>query len=73
MNNISEDSTLSQIFEKARLKVASFTELKKKNLKESLEHGLALLKTDDEMDMYLALYGDIASSKVDYGLFEIAI
>lgn len=45
-------------------RVGNFSEEKTKRLIEALEHGLGELKTDDEMDMYLATYGEIHQSKL---------
>lgn len=64
MKNISAQSYFSNLLEEAKKRVNAFPESKTKKLKESLEHGLAELRTEDEMDIYLASYGAIHQEKL---------
>lgn len=57
MKIISPRNSFSNILEETKKRVDDMPEPKTKKLKESLEHGLAELKTEDEMDMYLSSYG----------------
>lgn len=63
MKIISPQNSFSNILEEAKKIVDDMPESKTKRLKESLEHGLAELKTEDEMDMYLSSYGTMHQEK----------
>ncbi len=64
MKIISPQNSFSNILEEAKKRVDDMPESKTKRLKESLEHGLAELKTEDEMDMYLSSYGTMHQEKL---------
>ena len=55
---------LNVILNEAHARVGRYSESKIKHLKEILEHGLGELKTEEEMDMYLASYGEIHQAKL---------
>lgn len=56
--------TFESVLQEAKSRVDSFSEAKTKRLKEALEHGLGDLKSQEEMDMYLASYGEIHQAKL---------
>lgn len=64
MKNISAHNAFSMILENANRRIEGMSESKTKKLKEFLDHGLAELKTEDEMDMYLSSYGTIHQEKL---------
>lgn len=64
MKIISPQNSFSNILEDAKRRVDAMPKAKTKKLKESLEHGLAELKTEDEMDMYLSSYGTMHQEKL---------
>lgn len=57
-------NSFPHILEEAKTRVDAMPESKTKKLKESLEHGLAELTTEDEMDMYLSSYGTMHQEKL---------
>lgn len=64
MNYIPPHNTFDQILNAAKTHVAKFSETKRQHLKEALDHGLGELKSENEMDMYLASYGEIHQAKL---------
>lgn len=64
MANIPAHNTFNLVLKAAQSRVEEFSEAKMKRLKDALEHGLGDLKTKDEMDMYLASYGEIHQDKL---------
>lgn len=61
---MSAQNYFSELLVGAKKRVNAFPETKTKKLKEALEHGLAELKTEDEMDMYLSTYGAMHQEKL---------
>jgi len=59
MKNIPPHNTFDNVKEKATDRVNRMPESKTKKLKDALEHGLANVTTNDEMDKYLSSYGSI--------------
>lgn len=59
MKNIPAYNSFSNVRETATTRINKMCESKTKKLKEALDHGLANLSTEDEMDMYLSSYGEI--------------
>lgn len=59
MKNIPPHNKFDNVKEKATDRVNRMPESKTKKLKDALEHGLANVTTNDEMDKYLSSYGSI--------------
>lgn len=64
MANIPAYNTFEQVRKAAQSRVQGFSNSKAQRLKEALEHGIGELTSDDEMDMYLATYGEIHQAKL---------
>lgn len=64
MTKIPPHNSFIRMIQRAVLRVEKFSESKKNTLKEKLEHGLANLSSDEEMDMYLSIYGKIHQEKL---------
>lgn len=63
--------TFDDVLETAKAKVDSFTEVKQKKLKQALDNGLANYSSKDELDMYIASYGDIHRKKLQIAFHKI--
>ena len=64
MKNIPPHNSFDNVKEQAKSHINGMPESKTKKLKENLEHGLADLSSEDEMDMYLSAYGSIHQEKL---------
>ncbi len=71
MKNIPPHNTFDDVKGKATERVKEMSESMTKKLKAALEHGLADLTSDDEMDMYLSLYGTIHKEKLQLAFNKI--
>lgn len=63
--------TFNQVISQAKKRIDSLKDNQQKALKEKLSHGLGLLDTFEELDMYLALYGEIHQAKLLQDLEKI--
>ena len=59
------------ILDRAKKHYNDLTDSKKKRIKEELDHGKALLDSNDQMKAYIALYGEIHQAKLDRALKNI--
>ena len=64
MKSNHSNKNFATILAEAKNRIESLSDSKKKHLKEALEHGLGELNSEDEMDMYLASYGEIHQAKL---------
>lgn len=56
--------SFDDVIDSAKAHIKTLSENKRISLKKSLENGLALLTTKEELDMYLVSYGDIHRQKL---------
>ena len=64
MENVPAYNSLTNVREAATTRINKNSKSKTKNLKDALEHGLADLTSEDEMDMYLSSYGTMHQEKL---------
>lgn len=56
MENVPAHNSFTNVREAATTRINKNSKSKTKNLKDALEHGLADLTSEDEMDMYLSCF-----------------
>lgn len=64
MGNVPAHNSFTNVREAATTRINKNSKSKTKKLKDALEHGLADLTSEDEMDMYLSSYGAIHQEKL---------